>query len=68
MNITTKDEMKKEKNIKNLIEVDAVFKVLTSELFELFKMLWNLKTNEHLNPASCSLFGHSHRSKTVPRS
>ena len=31
--------------------VDAVFKVLTSELFELFKMLWNLKTNEHLNPA-----------------
>ncbi len=31
--------------------VDAVFKVLTSELFELFKMLWNFKTNEHLNPA-----------------
>ena len=31
--------------------VDGVFKVLTSELFELFKMLWNLKTNEHLNPA-----------------
>lgn len=31
--------------------VDAVFKVLTSELFELFKMLWSLKTNEHLNPA-----------------
>jgi hypothetical protein len=31
--------------------VDAVFKVITSELFELFKMLWNLKTNEHLNPA-----------------
>ena len=31
--------------------VDAVFKVLTSELLELFKMLWNLKTNEHLNPA-----------------
>lgn len=31
--------------------VDAVFKVLTSELFELFKSLWNLKTNEHLNSA-----------------
>jgi len=31
--------------------VDAVFKVLTSEIFELFKMLWNLKTNEHLNPS-----------------
>ena len=31
--------------------VDAVFKVLTSELFELFKMLWNLKTNQHLNPS-----------------
>lgn len=30
--------------------VDAVFKVLTSELFELFKMLWSLKTNVHLNP------------------
>jgi hypothetical protein len=29
--------------------IDAVFKVLTSEIFELFKMLWNLKTNEHLN-------------------
>lgn len=29
--------------------VDAVFKVLTSELFELFKTLWNLKTNQHLN-------------------
>jgi hypothetical protein len=31
--------------------VDAAFKVLTSELFELFKMLWNFKTSEHLNPA-----------------
>jgi len=29
--------------------VDSVFKVLTSELFELFKMLWNFKTYEHLN-------------------
>jgi hypothetical protein len=29
--------------------VDAVFKVCTSELFELFKVLWSLKTCEHLN-------------------
>jgi hypothetical protein len=29
--------------------VDAVFKVCTSELFELFKVLWNLKNGEHLN-------------------
>jgi len=29
--------------------IDAVFKVLTSEMFELFKMLWSLKTNERLN-------------------
>ena len=30
--------------------IDAVFKVLTSEIFELFKILWDLKTNKHLNP------------------
>ena len=30
--------------------IDAIFKVFTSEIFELFKMLWSLKTNEHLNP------------------
>jgi hypothetical protein len=29
--------------------VDSVFKVLTSELFELFKFLWNMKTNKHQN-------------------
>ena len=29
--------------------VDSVFKVLTSELFELFKLLWNFKTNHHQN-------------------
>jgi hypothetical protein len=29
--------------------IDAVFKVLSSELFELFKLLWDFKTNKHLN-------------------
>ena len=29
--------------------VDAVFKVCTSELFELFKLLWSLKTGKHQN-------------------
>ena len=29
--------------------VDAVFKVCTSELFELFKNLWSLKTGKHQN-------------------
>ena len=29
--------------------VDSVFKVITSELFELFKLLWDLKTNKHKN-------------------
>jgi hypothetical protein len=29
--------------------IDAVFKVCTSELFELFKTLWCLKTGKHLN-------------------
>ena len=29
--------------------IDALFKVCTSELFELFKLLWNIKTGKHLN-------------------
>lgn len=29
--------------------VDSVFKVCTSELFELFKILWSLKTGKHQN-------------------
>ena len=29
--------------------VDSVFKVLSLELFELFKFLWNMKTNKHQN-------------------
>lgn len=29
--------------------VDSIFKVLTSELFILFKLLWNLNTSEHQN-------------------
>lgn len=29
--------------------LDATFKVLTSELFELYKLLWSLKTSEHKN-------------------
>ena len=29
--------------------VDAVFKVCTSELFELFKILWSVKTGKHMN-------------------
>ena len=29
--------------------IDAVFKVCTSELFELFKQLWSLKDGKHLN-------------------
>ena len=29
--------------------IDALFKVLTSELFSLFKLMWNLKTNQHMN-------------------
>ena len=29
--------------------IDAVFKVCTSELFELFKVLWSLKTGKHQN-------------------
>ena len=29
--------------------VDAVFKVLTSELFILYKLLWNFKTSQHQN-------------------
>ena len=31
--------------------VDAVFKVCTSELFELFKALWSIKTGQHQNKA-----------------
>jgi len=29
--------------------IDSVFKVCSSELFELFKMLWNIKTGSHQN-------------------
>lgn len=29
--------------------VDSVFKVCTSELYELFKILWNLKTGKHMD-------------------
>ena len=29
--------------------IDALFKVLTSEIFSLFKLMWNLKTNQHMN-------------------
>lgn len=29
--------------------VDAIFKVCTSELYELFKLLWNLKTGKHMD-------------------
>ena len=29
--------------------IDALFKVLTSELFELFKKLWDVKTGKHLD-------------------
>merc|ERR1711871_426313 len=29
--------------------VDSVFKVCTSELYELFKLLWNLKTGKHMD-------------------
>lgn len=29
--------------------IDSVFKVCTSELFELFKMSWSLKTGQHMN-------------------
>merc|ERR1712224_547588 len=29
--------------------IDALFKVVTSELFELFKMLWNVKVSKHKN-------------------
>ena len=29
--------------------VDSVFKVCTSELYELFKLLWNLRTGKHLD-------------------
>ncbi len=29
--------------------VDSVFKVLTSELFELFKLFWNFKSKDHQN-------------------
>ena len=29
--------------------IDALFKICTSELFELFKILWNIKTGKHLN-------------------
>ena len=29
--------------------IDALFKVCTSELFELFKILWDIKTGKHLN-------------------
>jgi hypothetical protein len=31
--------------------IDAVFKVLTSELLELYKLLWDLKDNTHKNKA-----------------
>ena len=29
--------------------VDAIFKVITSELYELYKKLWNLKTGKHMD-------------------
>jgi hypothetical protein len=35
--------------------IDALFKVLTSELFELFKKLWDIKTGKHLNNELYSL-------------
>ena len=36
--------------------VDSVFKVCTSELFELFKLLWNLKTGKQLNQNDNGLY------------
>ena len=35
--------------------IDALFKVCTSELFELFKKLWDIKTGKHLNNELYSL-------------
>ena len=36
--------------------VDSVFKVCTSELFELFKLLWNLKSGKQLNQNDNTLY------------
>ena len=40
--------------------VDATFKVLTSELFELFKMLWNVKDCSHKNKELYKLLPHEY--------
>jgi hypothetical protein len=52
----TNNNLKKIVNPLNLQEsydtvgiIDALFKVCTSELFELFKLLWNIKTGKQLN-------------------
>jgi len=41
--------------------VDAVFKVCTSELFELFKILWSLKTGQQQNKALYELLPKEYR-------
>ena len=40
--------------------VDATFKVLTSELFELFKMLWDIKDCSHKNKDLYKLLPHEY--------
>ena len=41
--------------------VDAVFKVCTSELFELFKILWSIKTGQQQNKALYDLLPKEYR-------
>jgi len=41
--------MKTDESYDTIGTIDALFKVCTSELFELFKKLWDIKTGKHLN-------------------
>lgn len=42
--------------------VDSVFKVCTSELYELFKLLWNLKTGKHMDNALYDILPKEYKS------
>jgi hypothetical protein len=41
--------LKTDESFDTMGTIDAVFKVITSELFELFKLLWDIDTGDHKN-------------------
>jgi hypothetical protein len=42
--------------------IDAVFKVCTSELYELFKLLWNLKSGKHIDTSLYDILPKEYKS------